>query len=104
VTEPSAISAEPLAVWDCRERDSLFWQHWQETHIWAMEHLKDANSTYRAEFHLIDIPFAVVHRFATDDNGRKFRDSGTGCIACATPVIEIEVLDELPPAHLLRKP
>lgn len=95
------IKTAPLAVWDSsRMDDGLFWQHWQETHVWAGEHISDVDSTYRVEFFLVDAPFAVVWRYKLNPDGRVYLDPETGDTAKAEPV----VLDELPPAHLLGRP
>jgi hypothetical protein len=92
----AGIRAEPLAVWDVREDGPLFWRHWHETHIWAMAHLAAASSTYRVEFYLLDAPFAAVWRYALNEDGREVPRCD---VALAEP--GIEMLDELPPAHLL---
>jgi hypothetical protein len=96
----AGIKAEPLAVWDTRDgKDSLWWQHWREASKWAPAHIADANSTYRVEFFLVDAPFAVVWRYKRNENGRCYTDPATGDIASADPVVQM--LDELPPDHLL---
>lgn len=97
------IKAEPLAVWDVRDEGSLFWQHWGETHAWARDHYRDRGMrTYRTEFYLLDAPFAVMYRYAADESGQGRRvryNTETGGPDLEEPVVEM--LDELPPAHLL---
>jgi hypothetical protein len=87
---------EPLAVWDSTEPG---WcdEHWRERTEWAVLHL-DAEFTYRAEFYLIDAPFAVVHKFARNGDGRKWAANGEAM----TEPPAILPLTELPPAHLVR--
>jgi hypothetical protein len=98
---PACTHVGPLAVWDANDRSGLFWDHWSETHVWAIEHLgRDvANRTYRVEFFLVDAPFAVLHCFSLNADGRKYTDPATGGTARAKPVVQM--LDELPPAHLM---
>ena len=58
---------------------------------------------YRIEFYLLDAPFAVVHKYALDDNeGFKYLDLATGEAAVEPPVLV--PLAELPPAHLCGEP
>jgi hypothetical protein len=92
--------AEPLATWDTRDHGSPWWgDHPIEISKWAVAHIADANSTYRVEFFLVDAPFAVVCRYTRNDHGHCFTDPETGDIARDEPVVQ--VLDELPPTHLL---
>lgn len=95
------IKAEPLAVWESNNHDGLFWQHWQETHTWAIEHLGQdvANRTYRVAFFLADAPFVVLYCYSVTADGHKYTDPATGDTARAEPVVQM--LDELPPAHLM---
>lgn len=95
------MSAAPLAVWDTRDGPgSPYWQHFSETSKWATEHFPDgAIDVYRAEFYLIDAPFAVLFCYAEDEFSRRFVDPGTREIAVREPVTM--PLDELPPPHLL---
>jgi hypothetical protein len=94
------IDAEPLAVWDTRDYDSLWWQHRSQAAEWTRQHLSDRRiHCFRAEFHLIDVPFAVLHCYAEDENGCIISDPVTGQAVRAEPVTEM--LDELPPPHLL---
>jgi hypothetical protein len=79
---------EPLAVWDCRDDTSVIWRDYLACCRWADEHVADTNRTWRLDFHLIDVPFAVVYRV---EERYKWSDRD--------PVIV--VLDELPPAELL---
>jgi purine nucleoside permease len=95
---------KPLAVWDVKAAD---WRHrWtegmtQQMAWWVQQHLTTyASDIYRIEFYLLDGPFAVVHKYALDDNeGFKYLDFSTGRAAVEPPVVV--PLDELPPAHLL---
>lgn len=89
---------EPLGVWDTRTVDNAWWYHWKTAVTWANRHIPRAGDTYRAEFYLIDAPFAVICRFKRDENGFKYQQDGE--IATEPPVIV--PLTELPPAHLLR--
>jgi hypothetical protein len=91
--------SKPLAVWDTREQNSLWWRHYREASPWAQEHIADADSTYRAEFYLIDVPFVVLYRYERGEDGRVRTDPATNEPVAAKPVKQ--TLDELPPAHLL---
>jgi hypothetical protein len=102
VTAPAIPDGlEPLAVWDAR--DPLNCQpdvpRYLESTEWAKAHIERVNDTYRAEFYLVDGPFAVVHRYSADDTGRRLLLAGDGELATEEPVVQM--LDELPPAHLL---
>lgn len=91
---------EPLAVWDCNDRESPWWHHQPDASKWAIAHLPDRGiRTYRLDFHLIDTPFAVAYRYAEDVNGRRYLDPATGEIAAEEPAVVL--LDELPAPHLL---
>src|SRR6266487_2996956 len=57
----------PLGAWDTCE--PLWWQHHAEASPWAQEHIPDLDRTYRAEFYLIDAPFAVLYRYAENEAG-----------------------------------
>lgn len=94
---------EPLAVWDTRDYDGAWWWLVREglkPYEWAQEHIREPNSTYRVDFYLFDGPFAVVHRYARDEDGRLY---GDGAEPVKLPPV-VQPLDELPPAHLLRQP
>jgi hypothetical protein len=56
---------KPLAVWDSTEPG---WcdEHWRERTEWAVLHL-DAEFTYRAEFYLLDAPFAVFSPLRSEE-------------------------------------
>jgi hypothetical protein len=96
----AAIDAELAGVWDTREADSPWFRQWPDTARWSSAHLSERrNRCYRAEFYLIDAPFVVLHCFAEDPGGRILGVDGEP--AAADPVIEL--LDELPPPHLLGK-
>lgn len=92
----------PLAVWDVSDgKDSPYWAHWRETSAWAVAHFpRQAEDVYRAEFYLLDTPFAILYRFAEDEQGRRYTDPATGEAARAEPLRMI--LSELPPEHLLK--
>jgi hypothetical protein len=94
------IKAEPLGVWDVSHIAK--WQSWMaEANDWAQRHIQDANATYRVEFFLVDAPFAVVWRYERNEHGRRYRDEVTSEPARAEPVVQM--LGELPPAHLLER-
>jgi hypothetical protein len=96
----ASVDAPPIAVWDAQDPEGLFWLNWREASAWATEHIRDVNDTYRAEFYLLDAPFVVLHRFAADDAGRHIWDPETeSAMLAGQPVVQ--VLDELPPPHLL---
>jgi hypothetical protein len=92
----------PLGVWDVNDgEDSAYWAHWREISRWAVAHFPNrASDVYRAEFYLIDTPFAVLFRYAEDDHGRHYTDPATGEVARTEPVTM--TLSELPPGHLLQ--
>jgi hypothetical protein len=94
-----AETGTPLGVWDTRDRDSIWYRHWRETVPWAAEHIRDVNNTYRAEFYLIDAPFAVLYRYRENGEGRRYIDPATGEPAVEEPVTQM--LDSLPPLRLL---
>jgi hypothetical protein len=94
----SAITAAPLGVWDPSE--GVFDRHRDECSRWAIEHLPDrARSVVRAEFYLIDVPFAVVHQVKRNDEGRISCDPEADGPVLLPPVTVM--LSELPPDHLL---
>lgn len=64
-----AAGVEPLAIWDTRDPGGLYWTRWREAGEWAQQHIADAFSTYRAEFYLVDAPFAVLYRYKRNDAG-----------------------------------
>lgn len=98
---------EPLGVWDARERHYGLGRGWgigltcatplRDMREWAARHIERVNETYRAEFYLLDTPFAVLYRYQRDKAG--FLVMRRGEIAEEPPVIV--PLAELPPAHLL---
>lgn len=89
---------EPLAIWDANTPDWIRGP-WRERAEWVDEHLGETRYIYRAEFYLIDVPFAVVGRFVPDHGGLKW-------ISGDKPVTETVTvpLTDLPPAHLMGKP
>jgi hypothetical protein len=95
----SASLPEPLAVWDVRDRANLWWCHADEAIEWAARHINDPNSTFRVEFYLVDAPFAVLYRYAENDEGRRYMNPETDEPATEEPVVQM--LDELPPRRLL---
>jgi hypothetical protein len=89
----------PLGVWDSRE-EHWYGPRWREMSAWAQEHFPGrAANVYRAEFYLIDAPFAVLHSFKENSEGRRYLDTATGEPAIEEPFTL--VLGELPPNHLL---
>lgn len=111
---PADIKAEPLAVWDANDTDGLFWRNWEEATPWAIRHFPDrARRIHWAEFYLLDTPFAILHYYAENDHRRRARrghlyldrrlylgaDPCAPARADAEPVVQL--LDELPPAHLM---
>jgi hypothetical protein len=95
---------KPLAVWDAKDRPDWWTDgHTQQMCWWVQTRLTEhAGDIHRIEFYLLDVPFAVVHKFALQDEGLKYLDVATGQAAVEPPVIV--PLAELPPAHLLRAP
>jgi hypothetical protein len=81
----------PLAVWDARDTE------WPRTHArgayaWAIDKIPELGRTYRIEFYKVDMPFAIVSRYALD------------APATITHALDAPVtipLDELPPEHLM---
>lgn len=74
-----------------------------EASAWAVSHIPEPHRTYRLEFYLLDSPFVIVHRFALNQDGRKFAvepDGEMGIRPVTDPPV-IVPLAELPPAHLL---
>lgn len=90
---------EPLAVWDVRS-DAWFDRYFLERAKWATGHIERSCDTYRAEFYLLDAPFARLHCYRRNPDGFKHGDPATGEPVTEPPVIV--PLAELPPAHLLR--
>jgi hypothetical protein len=86
----------PLFAWDTRQ--NWHCHDWRGRVAWAQAHLRRADDTFRAEFHLIDAPFVVLYRYAENDRGHRFLDPATGEPAEENPVVQL--LDELPPEHL----
>lgn len=97
----AAAVVSPLATWDASD-PSWMDEHWRERTDWAAAHFPDVNRTVRAEFYLVDVPFAVLHRFAKNEDGQLFLDPATGNPAWDDPVRLM--LAELPPGHLMRRP
>ncbi len=86
---------EPLGVWETRDFSCFYGfsdPRLLGAGLWSMRHLDRPHDVCRAEFYLVDSPFAVVLRYVRDDEGRltdKIEDPA------------IQALDELPPAYLL---
>jgi hypothetical protein len=99
----TTVALAPLAVWDTR--DHGFWERerrwWREVVDWAQVHIPEADRTYRAEFYLVDAPFARVFRYRDNSEGRRYLDPATGEPAVEEPAVV--VLSELPPRHLMVK-
>jgi hypothetical protein len=93
----------PLGVWDTRDR---YWGlgsqgKLQQAVTWSTRHVPRARDTYRIEFYLLDVPFAVLHRYAVNAGGHKFTDPATNEPSTEEPVRL--TLGELPPEHLARR-
>jgi hypothetical protein len=97
----SPVDAEPLATWEASNGRGPFREHPAEASAWAVTHLGQevANRTVRVDFHLLDAPVAVLYQVVTDEDGHKLANPETGGLWLAEPVVQM--LDELPPAHLL---
>ena len=92
------ITGDPIGVWDASDAD------WPRLHAagaseWARKHLEHVDRTYRIEFYLLDTPYAVIRRFAEDENGNLRLDLDAEAPMRDEPVVQ--VLTELPPEHLL---
>lgn len=60
----------PVAVWDVGDPG---WRHDREAKTrWLEEQGLPASDMYRAEFWLIDAPFARIFCYAHDDNGCRY--------------------------------
>jgi hypothetical protein len=103
MTEPTAV-----AVWDIfdpQQSAICFFARWDgdrqaEAAGWLAANLpKGMSNVVRIEFYLIDVPFAIVTRYETDDRNWIILDSG-GRAGITDPVTV--VLRELPPERLLR--
>jgi hypothetical protein len=104
-TGAAKVAADPLAVWDTRG-DGALWNSFTDGRFtqattWAARHIQEPRITFRIEFYLIDAPFAVVYRYIRDEEDRLMHDPATGRPRATEPVIQM--LDELPPAHLMRR-
>jgi hypothetical protein len=85
---------EPAVVWDAGERAWL--RDRKAKSAWLEERGFPVNQMYRAEFYLIDAPFARIFCYALNDNGRKHGFCGS--IVREEP--RDVLLDELPPTEL----
>lgn len=81
-----------LARWTCPLRERRV--------DWAYAHLPDVDRAWRAEFFLIDTPFAVLYRYAENADGRRWIDPDTREAAQDDPLVV--PLAELPPPELLK--
>ncbi len=91
---------EPLAVWDCNDRDGTWWTDGTPERIkWAKANVPRVNDTIRLDFYLLAAPFAVAYRIKSDVRG-KLAQLPTGEPMLDEPVIV--PLDELPPERLLK--
>lgn len=93
---------EPLAVWDCNDAASVIWNAYMECCAWAQGRIADTEETHRIDFHLTDVPFAVVYRYRRLPNGLLAMDwdcEDPPQVAQEEPVVVL--LSELPPAWLL---
>ena len=89
---------QPIAVWDTRDRDGLYMLNWREAGEWAQQNMPDANSTYRAEFYMIDAPCVKLYRFASNERGSCYLGEDGG--PTTEPPVMV-MLPSLPPRHLL---
>jgi len=63
-----STATEPVAVWDVRD-DA--WRRDREAKTgWLKGHSLPAGQMYRAEFYLLDAPFARIFCYALNDEGR----------------------------------
>jgi hypothetical protein len=91
---------EPIAVWDCNDRDGTWWTDGMPERIkWAKANVPRVNDTLRLDFYLLDAPFMVAYRIKRDLRG-KLAQTPAGEPMLDEPVIV--PLAELPPAHLLK--
>lgn len=101
----------PVAVWDVREKSWLSWSR-PERSAWLRDHRLPADDMYRAEFYLIDAPFARVFCYHRNEQGNRHwndahdpyrvHDHGA-CEPATVPPCDV-LLDELPPPELLGGP
>ena len=104
------MSTQPLAVWDVREKP--WWKLRPDKTAWLQAHELPADEMYRAEFYLLDAPFARVFCYHRNEQGRRhWNDAHDPCQphdhdACAVAVEEPRdmILCELPPPELLGQP
>jgi hypothetical protein len=99
----------PIAVWDVRDPEEsaiFFFANWEgartiEASRWLEENVPELSTrVIRVEFHLIDVPFAIVTRYELNERG-AISIGGDGRALISDPVTV--VLRELPPECLLRK-
>lgn len=95
---------EPLGAWDAGPgwADAFV----DEKIAWARQNIPRVNDTYRVEFFVTDMPFAIAYRYAVNAEGRKYAIAEYSFVADGEPAREPPVivpLDELPPAHLLNR-
>jgi hypothetical protein len=107
VTALTPEGLEPLAVWDTYDPHG-FWRGPIDDRAdlmlaaadWAGTRIERTADTFRVEFYLFDMPFAVVTRHMRDEGGRLVWNPDTRRPYEEEPVIV--PLDELPPEHLLK--
>lgn len=94
---------DPVSVWDVNAAD-WFDGRWHDRCAWAQDHFPDAaDAVWRAEFYVIDAPFAVLYRWRRAAGWKEYKvtylDPQTRRIAQQPPLTL--VLSDLPPAALL---
>jgi hypothetical protein len=92
---------EPLAVWDYH--DAAGWPAglFRDRVAWADQHFPGVPHIWQVEFWLIDMPSAVIHRYACGIHGYPaVSRSSHGFWVTAPAAVP---LGELPPRHLLSR-
>jgi hypothetical protein len=98
VTAKVQLPVRPLSIWDARDRN---WCNPQQAGrlAWLRANRFNAAEIYRAEFYLLDGPFARVFSYARNEHGLLHLVPGTKTAAVAAPM-DIPILG-LPPKELL---
>lgn len=112
MTEGTAGDPGLLAAWDARGEHTaagctwMGWEHRAAAEQWARgrgiigdERGHPRSATYRLEFWLVDLPFAVAWRYAKNDSERLRWEPGTAGPARSPP--ERILLADLPPPEFL---
>ena len=93
-------SLKPLGVWDANHRNWMVDTDARLARVaWLNLRGISTDRVYRVEFYLVDEPFAVLRRFAVNEDGYVVHDPETDGPKKEDPVVRM--LGELPPAHLL---